>query len=98
MQSWTCIRRFRDAGFEYVEILRDYDYFAFSPSLETQEVAQRFGAHAVELSMKRGNKAPSRLVQLARRSNPGRLIAAMQRRGLWGLLALALALLSCYGT
>lgn len=89
---------FRDAGFEQVEVLRDYDYFAFSPSAETQEVAKRFGAHAVELSMQRGAEAPSRIRQIARQYSPGRLIAAAQRRGLWGLFALALALLACYGT
>lgn len=89
---------FRDAGFEDVEVLRDYDYFAFSPSAETREVAQRFGAHAVELSMQRGAEAPSRIRQIARQYSPGRLIAAAQRRGLWGLFALALALLACYGT
>lgn len=89
---------FRDAGFEDIKVLRDYDYFAYSPSIETQEVAQRFGAHAVELTMRRGAEAPSLIMQIARRFSPRRLIAAVQRRGLWGLIALVLALLACYGT
>jgi arsenite methyltransferase len=37
-------------------------------------------------------------MQLVKRLSPRRLIAVMQRRGLWGLLTLVLALLACYGT
>lgn len=89
---------FRDAGFEDVTVLRDYDYFAFSPSTETQAVARRFGAHAVELTMRRGARAPARIVRFARRIDPRRLAKAVQRRGLGGMLALLLAVLACYGT
>lgn len=89
---------FRDAGFEDVEVLRDYDYFALSPSADTQEVAKQFGASAIELRMRRGARAPATLVQWAKRLDPRRMAAAVRRRGLWGTVTMALALLSCYGT
>lgn len=89
---------FRDAGFEDVEILRRLDYFAHSPSAQTREVAASFGARSVELAMRRGRERPSRLVQWLRRLSPRRLLASMWRRGFLGMLAIALALLSCYGT
>lgn len=44
---------FRTAGFDGVTVLREFDYFAHSPSHETQAVARRFGAHAVEITMRR---------------------------------------------
>jgi arsenite methyltransferase len=89
---------FRDAGFEDVTVLRDYDYFSFSPSVETQAVARRFGAHAVELCMRRGAEAPARVIRFAKRADPRRLVKTFQRRGLWGMAALLLAVLACYGT
>jgi arsenite methyltransferase len=89
---------FRDAGFENVTVLRDYDYFALSPSPATREVAQRFGAHAIEITMQRASSAPSKLTQLARRTDPRRALRALARRGLAGALALALSVLACYGT
>lgn len=89
---------FRDAGFERVTVLREYDYFALSRSEDTREIAQRLGARAIEIAMQRAVAAPSRLVQLARRSDPRRLITTVQRRGVAGLVALALAVLACYGT
>ena len=92
------LEMFRDAGFENVEILRDYDYFAYSPSEETREVATQFGAHAFELRMTRKAKAPAALQQLACRMNPLRLIRNIQRRGLWGTLSFILAAVTCYGT
>ncbi len=92
------LHMFRDAGFVDVAVLRDYDYFAGSPSSDTQAVARRFGARALELSMRRGARARSPAMQLARRLEPRRLAAAVQRRGLWGLIALVLAILACYGT
>lgn len=92
------LHMFRDAGFENVEILRDYDYFAHSPSADTREVAKQFGAHALELRMTRGATAPARLVQWAKRADPRRVIADVRRRGLWGFVALTMALLACYGT
>ena len=94
----TYLNMFRDAGFEDVEVLRDYDYFAHSPSVETQEVAKQFGAHAVELRMRRGAVAPPRLAQWAKRMDPRRIAAAVQRRGLWGVFALITAIVTCYGT
>ena len=92
------LNMFRDAGFDEVEILRDYDYFAHSPSEETKEVASQFGAHAFELRMLRREKAPAKVVQWAKRMDPRRLIADIQRRGLWGTVSLLLAALTCYGT
>lgn len=89
---------FRDAGFEDVAILRTQDYFAHSPSAQTREVAASFGARSVEVAMRRGARAPSRWQQWLRRLNPRRLLGAMWRHGFAGMAALALALLSCYGT
>jgi SAM-dependent methyltransferase len=89
---------FRDAGFEDVVLLRSHDYFALSRSPETREVARRFGARAVELGMRRGREAPSRLVTWARRLDPRRAVASLRRRGLAGAAALALSMLSCYGS
>jgi arsenite methyltransferase len=92
------VNLFRDAGFENVEILHSYDYFSHSPSTETQEVARRFGARAVEITMRRAATAPSTPRQWIRRLSPGRIFRAWQRRGLWGVLALGAAILACYGT
>ena len=89
---------FRDAGFEDVEVLHNYDYFAHSPSSETQQVARRFGARALELGMRRAQVAPSPVVQWMKRLSPVRLLSAWRRRGLWGILALGAAILACYGT
>ena len=89
---------FRDAGFDQVEVLRDYDYFAHSPSTETREVAAQFGAHAFELRMQRLQEEPSRFTQLLRRNDPRRLIRDVQRRGLWGTVSFFLAAATCYGT
>jgi arsenite methyltransferase len=75
---------FRDAGFEEVTLLRELDYFSHSPSAETREIAQRFGARAIEISMRRGSRAPSRLAEAKWR--------------LAGAFSLALAALACYGT
>ncbi|MEM7290788.1 MAG: methyltransferase domain-containing protein, partial [Pseudomonadota bacterium] len=89
---------FRDAGFDQVEVLRDYDYFAHSPSAETREVAGQFGAHAFELRMQRLQEEPSQFLQWMRRCDPRRLVKDVQRRGLWGSLSFLLAVLTCYGT
>jgi ubiquinone/menaquinone biosynthesis C-methylase UbiE len=89
---------FRDAGFDDVEVLHHYDYFAHSPSEETQQVARRFGARALELGMRRAQVAPSPVARLMRRLSPVRALNACRRRGLWGMLGLAAALLACYGT
>ena len=92
------LRLFRDAGFEDVRVLREFDYFALSSSAETREIAQRFGAHAIEMTMRRAAVAPSALVRWARRFNPRPVAAALRRRGWAGSAALAAAILSCYGT
>ncbi|MGH8681896.1 MAG: methyltransferase domain-containing protein [Burkholderiales bacterium] len=89
---------FRDAGFEHVTVLRDYDYFSLSRSTDTREVAHRFGARAIEITMQRAAAAPSRLAQLARRCDPRRVARAIGRRGLAGAAALCLSMLACYGT
>jgi arsenite methyltransferase len=92
------LRLFRDAGFQAVTLLRELDYFALSPSADTREIARRFGARALEITMQRVGEAPSPLVKLARRWDPRRALLAIRRRGLAGTLALALSVLACYGT
>ncbi|MEX2614588.1 MAG: MerC family mercury resistance protein [Alphaproteobacteria bacterium] len=89
---------FRDAGFEAVEIVRSYDYFAHSPSAETREIAEGFGARAFEIRMRRRAAAPAWITVLARRVHPRRIARSLGRRGLWGLATLILALAACYGT
>lgn len=89
---------FRDAGFEDIRILRRFDYFAHSPSRQTREVAAGFGARSIELGMRRGPRAPSRMSQWLRRLDPRRWGTALWRRGFMGIAGLALALLACYGT
>ncbi|MFY0992026.1 MerC family mercury resistance protein [Halomonas sp. C05BenzN] len=89
---------FEEAGFEDVRVVGEHDYFALSPSDQTREVAASFGAHAIEVGMRRGAAAPSRLRQWWLRFAPGRWLLLLRRRGLFGIAALCLALLSCYGT
>lgn len=89
---------FSDAGFEGVTELREHDYFALSPSEETRDIARRFGAHAIEITMRRAVAAPSKLAQLSRRADPRRALRALARRGWAGTAALALSVIACYGT
>ena len=89
---------FRDAGFEEIEILAKADYFEHSPSEETREVAARFGGHAIVLRMRRAARAPARIVRLARRLDPRRMVAGIRRHGFIGLAAVVVALFACYGT
>lgn len=89
---------FRDVGFEDVEIVRTLDYFSHSPSSQTREIAASFGARSIEVSMRRGERTPSPVREWLRRLNPRRLLARLWRRGFVGVLALGLAILSCYGT
>ncbi|WP_148252976.1 MerC family mercury resistance protein [Aidingimonas lacisalsi] len=89
---------FRDAGFEDIQELNARDYFALSPSEQTRDIASSFGAHTIELSMRRGLTAPSLLQQWLRRLDPRRWFRSIWRRGLLGVISLILALLSCYGT
>ncbi len=89
---------FRDAGFEDVRILRTIDYFAHSPSTQTREIAASFDARSIEVAMRRGPRAPSRLTQWLRRLDPRRIAASIWRQGLAGIIGLGLALLACYGT
>jgi ubiquinone/menaquinone biosynthesis C-methylase UbiE len=91
------LQMFRDAGFEKIDVLRDYDYFSYSPSQETREVAKQFGAHAYELRLQRKSERPSLFSQWLKQANPYRWYKAIQRRGLWGTLSLGLSLLTCYG-
>lgn len=88
---------FRDAGFEDVAVIEEADYFRHSPSAETREIASAFGAYSVVLSMRRGEPVPT-VVHWTGRLNPRRLARQVGRRGLWGTVALAMALLACYGT
>jgi len=89
---------FREAGFADVEVAREHDYFALSPSPETRRIASSLGARAVEVTMRRPAEPapPPALRRLARRLDPRRLKRVGQR-GLWGALATGAALLSCYG-
>lgn len=89
---------FEDAGFENVRLVREFDYFAHSPSEQTRDVAAGFGARSMELAMERGETAPSRLQQWLRRADPRRVGRMIRRRGLAGLSSLFLALVACYGT
>jgi SAM-dependent methyltransferase len=89
---------FREAGFTDVEVTREHDYFAHSPSPDTRRIASSLGARAVELTMRRPVE-PSRpplLRRIARRVDPRRLRRVGQR-GLWGAVAAGAALASCYG-
>lgn len=86
-----------DAGFENVRIVRRLDYFAYSPSQQTREIAKSFGAHSIELTAQRTGQAPSWWQQWLRHCHPKRWMADLHRRGFLGVAALALALLSCYG-
>ena len=88
---------FRDAGFEDVEIVRRIDYFAHSPSAQTREIAASFDARSIEVSMRRGARAPGRLRQWLRRLDPRRVAISIWRRGWMGMAGLCLALLTCYG-
>lgn len=78
------LRLFRDAGFDDVTVLRHFDYFAHSPSEETRDIAHRFGARSIEIAMRRGERAPSRLAQAKWR--------------LAGVYSLTVSILACYGT
>jgi len=89
---------FRDAEFRDVELLREFDYFAHSASPDTQDIARRFRARSIEITMRRGARAPAKIVQFARRLDPRRIAAAIERRGLAGSVALGLAACACYGT
>lgn len=89
---------FRDAGFENVSVLREFDYFSHSRSGHTREVARRFGARAVEITMRRAPAAPPVWVRWAQRADPRRAARAVKRRGLGGAVALGAAMLTCYGT
>lgn len=89
---------FRDAGFEDVRLVREFDYFAHSPSRQTREVAAGFGARSLEAAMERGVEAPSRVRQWLWRADPRRLARSLWRRGLSGMAGLFMALLACYGT
>jgi arsenite methyltransferase len=94
----TYLNLFRDAGFEQVEIIENYDYFAHSPNDETRTVAKRFGGRAVVLRMRRAEVAPPAAVKFLRRVNPLRAWHNLQRRGLFGVLAWLVAFLVCEGT
>lgn len=89
---------FRNAGFEDVAVLRECDFFSHSRSDYTRGVARRFGAYAIEITMRRAPQAPPLWVQWARRADPRRAVRAVQRRGLAGAAALGAAMLACYGT
>lgn len=87
---------FRAVGFTDVEVLRDFDYFAASPSAETRQVASGLGGRAIEITMRRPAEAPAGLRRLPYWLRPRRL--GIGARGLWGAVAVVGALVACYGT
>ncbi len=89
---------FREAGFADLEVIREHDYFAGSPSADTRRIAASLGARAVELTVRRPAELerPPLLRRIARRLDPRRLERVGQR-GLWGAVAAGAALVSCYG-
>ncbi|WP_355660456.1 MerC family mercury resistance protein [Halomonas salifodinae] len=89
---------FREAGFEAIEPLGEHDYFALSPSDQTREVAQGFGARSQEWRMRRAETPPGPWRRAWHRLDPRRLWRRLRGHGLVGLASLGLALLSCYGT
>ncbi|WP_163558740.1 MerC family mercury resistance protein [Halomonas sp. NO4] len=89
---------FAEAGFEDIQVVGSHDYFALSPSEQTREIAASFGAHTLELGMRRAAQAPSPLSRWCQRLDPRRAWRRLTRRGLLGVAALGLALASCYGT
>lgn len=89
---------FREAGFEAIEPLGEHDYFALSPSPQTREVAQGFGARSMEWRMRRAEAPPGPWQRARRRLDPRRLWRRLRGHGLMGVVSLGLALLSCYGT
>ncbi|QFS86230.1 MULTISPECIES: MerC family mercury resistance protein [unclassified Marinobacter] len=86
-----------DVGFEDIRILNRHDYFALSPSQQTRDIARSFGACSVELSATRASKTPGLIREWARRLNPRRWLGQLHRQGFSGLLALSMALVTCYG-
>lgn len=86
-----------DAGFEDIQVVNRHDYFALSPSAQTREIAAGYGAQSIELFARRGLQQPSRMWQWVRRCDPRRWLTALRQRGILGIAALLLALLSCYG-
>ncbi len=88
----------REVGFSEVEVRGEHDYFALSPSPDTRRIASSLGARAVEVTMRRPAEPdpPPLLRRIARRLDPRRLKRVGQR-GLWGAVATAAALTSCYG-
>ena len=55
---------FGEAGFVDIRVLRDFDYFAISPSDETKSVASRFGARAIEITCAKAQPHPTDLRSL----------------------------------
>lgn len=86
----------REAGFTDIRVLREFDYFASSPSADTRRIAEGLGARAIELTARRPGAAPSRLSRLAARLHPRHLKTA-GARGLSGALAALTAVFTCYG-
>lgn len=89
---------FREAGFTDIRVLREFDYFALSPSTETRHIAAALGARAIEVVLRRPAIAPQGWRRWAHRLHPRRLLKRIGGRGLWGAVAAAGAVLACYGT
>jgi arsenite methyltransferase len=93
------IELFRQAGFDDVEVLRKFDYFAHSPSDETRRIASTLGAQTIELVMRRPAEATTEAWwhRMGKRMHPRRL-NRVGARGLWGAVAAFAAVAACYGT
>lgn len=81
----------RDAGFERVERIAELDYFAFSSSARTREVAGLFNAHSVAL------RARKPLAASVRAPVPVRRAALNLAREVAGVAAAMIAWLTCAG-
>ena len=89
----------QDAGLTDVEVLHEDDYFAESPSAETRRIASGLGARSIVVSARRPAElaTPGLLSRLARRLDAISL-ERISSLGLWGAIAAAASVATCYGT
>jgi arsenite methyltransferase len=94
------LEQLREAGFAEIEVLRERDYFAESPSAETRRIATTLGARSLEVALRRPAQAAAPAPAWRRalqRMHPRRL-NRIGGRGLWGAVAATAAVIACYGT
>lgn len=89
----------QDAGLTDIEVLHEFDYFAESSSAETRRIAAGLGARSIVVSARRpaALTVPGPLSRLARRLDAMSL-ARISGLGLWGAIAAAASVVTCYGT